>query len=267
MFLKLFKPIIHQITGMLGIIIIRSTPREELVDLIRSLRPLQTDKELVRLGPSNDGGYLVPDDFKEIEACFSPGVDKVSEFEMECLRLGMKIFLADFSVDSPNLDLSPDKFDFEKLFISSSRYDNTITIDKWVNSKLEDSESDLLLQMDIEGAEMEVIINMSDELLNRFRIIVIEFHDLQDLWNVHYFKIASVVFKKLLKNHSCVHIHPNNVSSIDRRSGIEIPRLAEFTFYRNDRGIKDRLVQVLPHKNDKDNTDNPSIKMPQIWFK
>lgn len=38
-------------------------------------------KDLIRLGPNGDGGYLVPDDLTGIEACFSPGVCATSEFE------------------------------------------------------------------------------------------------------------------------------------------------------------------------------------------
>ena len=72
----------------------RLTPEEDVKALIYSLRPRLADQKLIRLGPSGDGGYLVPDDLEDIEACLSPGVALVSGFERDCAALGMKIFMA-----------------------------------------------------------------------------------------------------------------------------------------------------------------------------
>ena len=123
-----------------------------------------------------------------------------------------------------------------------------ITMDQWVNSSDIDNNSDLLLQMDIEGSEYNSIINMTDELLNRFRIIVIEFHSLQDLWQPRFFDFASLAFNKISQSHTCVHIHPNNEDGIDKRLGIEIPRTAEFTFLRNDRIKFKAFYSPILHK-------------------
>jgi hypothetical protein len=46
------------------------------------------------MGAKGDGGLLVPDDLKGIEACFSPGVNFVSEFEFDCLEKNIKVFMA-----------------------------------------------------------------------------------------------------------------------------------------------------------------------------
>jgi hypothetical protein len=71
------------------------TDKNSLESLLHKLYPMSTDKELIRLGPEGDGGYLVPDDLAEIEACFSPGVSVISGFEKACADLGIKVFLAD----------------------------------------------------------------------------------------------------------------------------------------------------------------------------
>ena len=57
-----------------------------------------------------------------IESCFSPGVDNISEFENDCLKYGMKIYMADKSVDKPNLDIPEEKYDF---FISNQACNTT----------------------------------------------------------------------------------------------------------------------------------------------
>jgi len=245
----------------------KATDKIKVTNLIKDLYPLQTQIELIRLGPKGDGGYLVPDDLDGIEACFSPGVDKISEFEMDCLKYGMKIFMADKSVDKPNLNISADNYDFLKKFVGCTNNDDFITMNDWVNSKCLSQTSDLLLQMDIEGGEYNSLINMSDSLMNRFRIVVIEFHNLHNLWNPDYFNLNKTVFDKILQTHICVHIHPNNCCGIDSRFGVDIPRVCEFTFIRKDRIKNKNFANIFPHKLDHDNTNNESISLPKNWFK
>ncbi len=167
------------------------TSKVEIVDFIKRIRPLKSKFELIRIGPNGDGGYLAPNDLKGIEACFSPGVDTISEFEKDCIeRFNMKVFMADKSVDRPNLDMPDDSYDFQKKFIGCTNNEDYITLDQWVSSSLPESNADLLLQMDIEGGEFFSLINASNALVNRFRIMVIEFHDLHELWNRRYFELA-----------------------------------------------------------------------------
>jgi hypothetical protein len=186
--LKILYSFITNILSYLNINISKSTKKIEVVNLISSLYPIKTEHKLIRIGSKGDGGYLLPDDLKNISALFSPGVDQTSEFERHCLTFGMKIFMADKSVDKPNLNLDENQYSFIKKFVSCYSSNDFITMDGWVNSTNLDKQSELMLQMDIEGSEYECIVNMSDSLMARFRIIVIEFHNLQDLWS---FKIFS----------------------------------------------------------------------------
>lgn len=266
--IRQFKNQIRTSLQNLGYHIIPITPKEKVLGLIKSLRPYQTNKNLVRLGADKDGGYLVPDDLDGIQACFSPGVFEVSDFEADCFKYGMQLFLADKSVEKPNLDLPEDKFSFLKKFVGCTNNEEYITMDEWVNSNNIESHQDLLLQMDIEGAEYFTLINMSDSLMKQCRIIVIEFHRLEALWNPEFFGLAEVVFSKLLQTHTCVHIHPNNSCGVDIQSGIQIPRVAEFTFIRNDRITRQGYVTKLPHELDYDNVkDDVHLSLPKIWYK
>jgi hypothetical protein len=190
----------------------------------------------------------------------------VSEFEKDCLQRGMKIFLADFSVDKSKIDLNEGQFDFSKLYVGSTNNERFITMDDWVKNKLESSDNDLILQMDIEGGEIDTLLRMSDNLLNRFRIMVIEFHNLHNLWNKHYFKYSKIVFDKILQTHYCVHIHPNNVNGVIKRGGLEIPIYAEFSFIRKDRISTIKYTKKFPHNLDFDNTKNPLVKLPECWY-
>ncbi|TLV01270.1 FkbM family methyltransferase [Dyadobacter luticola] len=249
-----------------GKIIIKQTSRERVLQFIESLHPYNPGMELIRIGGNGDGGYLVPDDLEGIDACFSPGVYMVSEFEIDCYNRGMQLFLADKSVDAPNLTLDTSKYHFLKKHVGCTNNDEMITLDSWVQDFYGKTETEILLQMDIEANEYLTLAGTSDALLKRCRIIVIELHDFHKLWNPEFFHLANEVMSKILQTHTCVHIHPNNCTKIETRLGVQIPPIAEFTFLRNDRFTKGAKQTQFPHPLDYDNTKAEHITLPKQWY-
>lgn len=235
--------------------IIRPTAPEVLTSLLTRLHPVIPERGLRRIGPAGDGGYLLPDDLEGIAACFSPGVGQLSGFEMDCVKLGMRAHLADASVEAPEFD--DDRLDFIPRFVRAIPDSESVTLDDWVTTAEPDGTGDLLLQIDIEGDEWGVFLGASSAVLERFRIIVAEFHNLQGLQNSESFPLLALAFEKLLASHTCVHIHPNNVCGTSTISGVELPLVAEFTFLRNDRIDRDRVTYAdqFPHPLDTDNTE------------
>jgi hypothetical protein len=239
--------------------------KEAVAALIAKLKPMSSpDFKLIRLGPNSDGGYLVPDDLEGISACFSPGVNNVAGFELDCAERGMGVFLADHSVEAPPLD--HEQFHFTKKFIGSSSCSTYMTMDEWVNGALSENESDLLLQMDVEGAEYEILFNMSPELFKRFRVIVIEFHFLDQLWSEAFFRVASRAFLRLCDTHQCVHIHPNNSCEAQIEEGIATPPYMEFSFIRRDRISQTTPALEFPHPLDITNVDRAPVDLPSCWY-
>lgn len=106
----------------------------EILKLIESLCPVDAGIPLIRLGPDKDGGYLVPNDLAGVGHCFSPGVGNKLGFELDCTQLGMKVFLADASVEKPVFNKLEEQFDFIKKFIGKKEDENTITLAKWVRT-------------------------------------------------------------------------------------------------------------------------------------
>ncbi len=262
---KLIKDFFVRMFSSMGMDVGTRTSKDELSDLIRSLHPVDTGKELLRVGPSGDGGYLVPDDLEGIEYCFSPGVSSESGFEVALAEQGLKVFLADFSVDSPAE--FHDNFIFNKKFVGALSNQTFMTLDQWKESKIPDHHGDLILQMDIEGAEFETLFSASTKLLSQFRIMIIEFHYLQELFNERFFLLVSRVFQRLLQTHSVVHIHPNNCCGSIKGNGLEIPRVAEFTFHRNDRFNNASYRQSFPHFLDRNNTRKSTLVLPSCWYR
>lgn len=244
-----------------------ATERTSVADvraLLRLLRPVDGGVDLVRLGPDGDGGYLLPDDLAGVDYLFSPGVSTESGFEAELAERGMRVFMADYSVDGPAAPHA--RFEFDKKFVGAATDGHFVTLDDWVTSKVADPNAELLLQMDIEGGEYETLLAASPALLARFRIMIIELHWLAELWNRPFFTLAERLFRKLTLTHSVVHIHPNNCCGSVRSDGIEIPRIAEFTFVRNDRLRGGGYRTAFPHPLDRPNVAKAPLDLPACWY-
>jgi hypothetical protein len=240
------------------------TPVNKLDSFFKTIQPITTEHELIRLGGNTDSGYLVPNDLNDINFCFSPGVSNEAFFEEDLSRLGIKSFLADYSVESP--PSSNPLWDFEKKYLGTSNDEVYMTLEKWIETKAESNSNDMILQMDIEGSEYEVLFDTSKATLNKFRIIVVEFHELYKLLNPFGFKIIKACFDKLLDNFEIVHIHPNNCFDVFKYKNFEIPPVMEFTFLRKDRIKNYSKTKSFPHRLDKNNTSNKKIILPECWY-
>jgi hypothetical protein len=233
-------------------------------DFLAKIKIIDSNYELIRIGNDNDGGYLIPNILNEIDFCFSPGVGNKSSFEDHLLNFNIKSFLADGTIDYSGTH------DFTKKNLNSFNDENNITLEYWVHKKIEDKSNDkLLLQMDIEGSEIEVLYNTSISLLDRFKCIVIEFHHFHKIIDDLGLKIYLDIFDKILKTHYIVHIHPNNQSKILNINEINVPNLLEITFI-NKKLVKNinKINYSLPHKLDKRCAPSlKEIKCPEIFYK
>ncbi|CAB4324339.1 MAG: hypothetical protein F2520_10365 [Actinobacteria bacterium] len=246
----------------------RTTDQQDLTQLLRHLHPVVPPQGLRRLGPASDGGYLVPNDLEGITACFSPGVGELSGFELDCAELGMRAHLADASVESAQF--ADDRLDFIPKFVRAIQDDQSVTLDEWVATTEPDVTDDLLLQIDIEGDEWGVFLGASSSLLKRFRIIVVELHDLQRLFDANAFPLLRLALDKILENHVCVHIHPNNCAPAVTFGNTTLPDVAEFTFLRNDRIDLGSATYAtrFPHPLDVDSTTwNPPMALPGSLYR
>jgi hypothetical protein len=241
------------------------TDTADVLGLLRKLRPLDCGRELIRIGGEGDGAYLIPNDLEGIEYCFSPGVNTISNFENDLADLHIKSFLADYSVDAP--PTARPEFTFDKKYLGSSNREPYMTLQSWKNHYLKDYTDDLILQMDIERFEYEVIFSTPDALLDQFRIMAIEFHNLDRLFDPFAFTLMSSCFEKILRFFHVAHIHPNNCGGVSRRGAIEIPESLEITFYNKRRVNGTKPQTVFPHQLDVDNSTHlRPVPLPRCWY-
>jgi len=122
--------------------------------------------------------------------------------------------------------------------------------------------------MDIEGSEYEIINSTSNKFLNKFKIIIIEFHYLEKLFVDFGFKIIAPIFNKILDSFDIAHIHPNNCCGEYKYKNILIPSVMEFTFLRKDISLFKKQLDNFPHKYDSVNKKKfKEIILPKIFYK
>lgn len=267
---RMLKHRLKSFLGSKGVSASLASSRERLLEVIALLRPrIPEGLGLVRIGGKNDGGYLVPDDFEGVAGCLSPGVDYLASFESDLQKRGIESHLIDFSVDGPPGNFRPASF--TKKFLGASTTGNHLTLGDWISDiDLSSAAGDLVLQMDIEGAEYAVLLEASPEILDRFRIIVLELHHLEALSHQVFLRIFEAFARKLTRNHQVVHLHPNNVVPPVSVRGIEIPPIIEVTLIRRDRISGDAKLTVpqLPHPLDHPNVkSNEDYEISKDWLR
>jgi len=244
----------------------RVAGEDDVIRVIRKIRPVSAGRELIRIGDEQDGGYLVPDDLAGVSANFSPGTGAGASFEEDLAgRYSIRSFLADYSVDEAPVQNAD--FDFEKKFLGAVNNDRYMRLEDWVESKAgARGDEEFMLQMDIEGAEFEVLLDTPSEVLRRFRIMVVEFHEMERMLGKDTLGLVERVFDKILKDFCVVHIHPNNYLSVYKAGKAAVPSIFEVTFYRRDRAVFDGAELSFPHRLDRKNfAYAPELVLPEIW--
>lgn len=239
------------------------TAVREALDL---LTPWDAGVELVRVGGDGDGGYLVPDALDGVSALFSPGVSETWNFE-RCVAesYGMPSFMVDGSVDAP--PGLTEMQQFSRLWLGPVSRGDVTSLEDWVLRSGVSPDSDLMLQMDIEGSEYGVLASASLATLRRFRVSVVEFHGL-DWMSVGPVLGSRILpaLRKMAVDSQVVHVHPNNCCGVQMIYGVPVPKVLEVTYLRRDWMGPTPARARLPHPLDRDCLEaNPTLELPANW--
>lgn len=240
---------------------------EDIRAAIQLLVAVGCGPELIRVGGSGDGAYLLPDLLTGVEACFSPGVSTQTAFETELAeRFGIPSYLCDASVEASQLTLLEGMHTFSRRWLGSFDGGDTLSLDGWVSASDHAEASSLLLQMDIEGAEYNALLACSDSLLSRFRIAVIEFHMLPALASARFLQMHFLpVLRKLHLHFDVVHAHANNCCGTVELAGWQVPQVIELTLLRKADNPEPRQRRI-PHPLDVVNVPSlPPLPLGPPW--
>jgi hypothetical protein len=230
---NLLRIILYKFFYKINLKLVKVIDEKILLNFLYNLRPYKTNHELIRLGESGDGGYIIPNDLIGVNACISGGVGPMIGFEHDLAKKGIDCYMTDYSVEKP--PIFHEKFYFLKKFIGTENNEIYIKFDDYF-SKIQKNSQDFILKIDIEGDEYKILPSIKSGDLKKMRIILIEFHGFSNVITSFGYNLIKSIFDKLQENHTIVHINPNNVlPSIKFSKKLELYDLLEITFLRNDR--------------------------------
>lgn len=258
----IFKKIIKKIFTKFNISTYGTVKKKDILKLIDLLRPFDLGVDHIRLGGNSDGSYIVPKILEDMKYCFSAGYGGDCSFEKNLEEIGIKTFLADYSYDAPE-DLK--SCIYTKKFISSFNDDKSIDINKWIIDLLPEKNSNLILQLDIEGSEYEVIHAISENNLKKFDIVIIELHNLFMVDNQIFFKFFYNFLKKLKKHYEVFYLQPNNCCGVSNFDDIIFPNILEITLLNKSKAKKKEKFK-LNNLEIKNISSKDLIKLPSYWY-
>jgi hypothetical protein len=230
----------------------------ELVQRLREvLNPSHcVSNTLIRLGSSSDGGYVLIDDLNQSEILFSIGVGENITFDQDCEPKLAKVVMVDHTV--PEFVPPPGKFEIIRApLVAKSSKKEGVTIGKLL--ELFEVAEDYILKLDIEGDEWSVLKEIDLEEINKFRQIIVEFHNLND-----FDKLSEnlIIIEKIALTHTPIVVHPNNNSTCKLVGDFLIPDVIEVTWVRKNsyniaKGSAPEVAGLLsPNSSD----------LPDVWF-
>ena len=230
----------------------------EYYERLRALLKIKrvVGKNFVRVGKHNDGGYLMVDNFAGSVA-YSFGISGDVSWDADIARRGYEVFMYDPTID--DLPARNAKFHFFREGIAGveMRDRNLNTLEHFIRRNGHEHADNMILKMDVEGAEWSFLSAVAPETLSKFNQIVFEFHDLLEPKNQSEMNATLACVKKLNQTHSLVHLHANNFAPfMIVEEKILIPNLLELTYVKTSNyEFADDADIFLPR--DEDEPNNP----------
>jgi hypothetical protein len=173
----------------------------------------------IRLGKEYDGGYIIADiPNVNYTTLLAGGIETDISFEEDFINKypNVKTFAFDGTIDS--LPKENNNITFIKKNIGFENNRHITNLHDIINAN-----DCILVKMDIEGGEIPWIKSLSDEQMNKFEQIVMEFHFPFSMYEVD-------VFDKINKHHYLIHFHPNNCCGVINHMGVLIPNVFECSY-------------------------------------
>ncbi|TPK32931.1 hypothetical protein FJ492_27335 [Mesorhizobium sp. B2-5-4] len=213
----------------------------EIFQALGLLRPYDVEPFLkTRVGCKSDGGYVILDDFDPIEIVYSFGIGNQVSFDLEMANMGKDIFMFDHTVDGPPLEHPNFHFYKQGLAADNSEAASLYTLAYQLNRLGHEGRPDLLLKIDIEGAEFEVFSAIPKEILRQFRQITMELHWLDRLSDQTYRAGFVAALSKINSDFTLFHVHSNNNEPLRIVDGHVVAPVMELSYVRSD------LIERVP---------------------
>ena len=187
----------------------------------RVLTVYEIPNNMIRVGPHEDGGYIIVDGFS-YDLFISCGIGNDVRFEDAFLDIhNIRCIAFDGTISL----LPPHRNNIEWIPKNIGYSNDTKTTN--LKEYIQDSRN-IFFKMDIEGSEFNWLDSMLETELENISQLVIEFHFPFDVYRMN-------ILNKLNNTHYIVHIHGNNNSGIVEINNkilpqIKLPEVFEITY-------------------------------------
>lgn len=182
---------------------------------------------LERFGSANDGGYVLPSQLATIDTgVISIGVGQNNDCDLELAQRGLRVWAWDHTITK--LPRKHSLIEFRKTGLGQGV--SLASLEEIVDASFGSDARELILLLDAEGAEWDALSSAPTYLLNRFKVISIEFHGLGDLLFDPASKMA--VLQLLANSFAPIAVHANNHGAIWRIGEFDWPDALEVTYVR-----------------------------------
>ena len=179
----------------------------------------------IRLGTNQDGGYVICNLKGNYDCYISCGIANEASFDRDFLNLYKNIGKNNSFAFDGTINEYPWRYTknitFIKKNISSFNDNNNTNLNNLINKY-----DKIFLSIDIEGGEYPWLLSLTEDKLNKFKQICIEFHGIND--NSWGYSLSDKIkcLRKLNKTHYIMHAHGNNHGGIQDN----IPDVLELTY-------------------------------------
>jgi hypothetical protein len=187
-----------------------------------------------RIGRRSDGGYVMFDDFDLVGPVYSFGIGHHASFEEDFAKRGKDVFMFDHTVEGPPVFHPNSHFFRHGLSAVDSPNEQVFSLQHHLERLGHANRSDMVLKIDIEGAEWRVLADVSEQVLGNFRQIVLEIHDLRRLTDANYRGLFVAALSKLNRSFTLGHVHGNNYARLTIVDGFVCADVIELSYLRSD---------------------------------
>jgi hypothetical protein len=240
---------------------------EEIKNGLRLLRPYAVKGfKKVRFGSLHDGGYVILDDFRDVDTVFSFGIDKDATWDLDIAKKGITVYQFDHTIDRPPIT-DNSRLIFAKKRISTEAGPDSESLCSLVaQHDKHNIDPNILLKIDIECDEWAIFDKAPSEILRRFSQIVGEFHFFEGFSaDARCRRLINRVLRKLVDSYAVIHIHANNHGDFHKAGNLAFPNVLEITFANRNLYSFSETDETFPGPLDAPNDPNrPDVHL-DIW--
>jgi hypothetical protein len=206
----------------------------------------------VRVGSEGDGGYVMLDDFAEIDLALSFGVDINADWDLDIATRGVSVQQYDHSVPQAPIDHPKITF-FKQMIAAGDQIEGAISIDTILRQANIEKDNSVILKMDIESSEWPVLEACTADVLKHFSQVLVEFHDIDRAVDAYWMRRATAVMKNLDEMFGVYHVHANNWSPMAVIGNVYFPSTIEVSFANRRRYQFEPSNEIFPTALDRPN--------------